>query len=510
MALIMKNSSALFTESKYNFYDFSAGFFHRIGTKDYFSFTGHYGQDKFRMDNRNINSHNSLDWGNTVASARWSHIFNTALALTNSLSFTRYEFDLAGSQSEYFFSMFSSVEDYTFKSQLSMVSEKHKCSVGGDLTYHAFVPNEFDVKAGSFIADFVEFNRLFAYEGGIYAEDDIKLTDRWSLGTGLRYSFFDQVGPYKEYLKDETALIMDSIVYPPGGSLAFYHNLEPRLSLKYQPDSKSSLKASYMHIAQYIHLATSSSVSLPMDIWLPSSRDIRPQIGDQVSLGYYRKLSGDDYESSVEIYYKNINRQLEFVNGIVNNSISMNLEESVAVGQGRSYGAEFFIRKKTGDTTGWAGYTISRTERQFDRINEGRVYPAKYDRRHDISVSVIHSINDNWNASAVFIYVTGNALTLPVGRYIIQGNIVNEYGEVNSFRMPPYHRLDLSVTRERITRKGNYSSWIFSVYNVYNRANPYYIYFETTGDLEKYQLEVQARMVSLFPVIPSVSWRFKF
>jgi hypothetical protein len=510
MAKVMRGSSALFTNSKYNFYDLGSGFSFRAGTKDYLTFTGHYGQDKFRMENTTIHSRNSLDWGNTVASLRWNHVFNTTLSLSNSLSFTRYDFDLSGSQSEYSFGMFSSVEDYTYRTQLSHYRETHKFSAGGDLTWHAFIPNEFDVHAGSFIADFVEFNKLFAWEGGIYAEDDIVLSSRWSLGTGLRYSFFNQVGPYTEYLKDKTSLITDSIVYPPGQSLAFYHNLEPRLSLKYQPGSKSSLKASFMHIAQYMHLATSSSVSLPMDIWLPSSKIVRPQIGDQVSLGYFRKLSGEDYETSVEIYYKNVRQQLEFVSGIINNSIGMTLEESIEVGQGRAYGAEFFIRKKTGQTTGWAGYTISRTEKQFDRINEGRIYPAKYDRRHDLSVSVIHTINEHWNASLVFIYVSGNALTIPVGRYIIQGNIVNEYGEVNSFRMPPYHRLDLSVTRERTTGKGNYSAWIFSVYNVYNRANPFYIYFETTGDLQKYQLEVKARMVSLFPVIPSLSWRFKF
>jgi hypothetical protein len=510
MALFMKKSSALFTESRYNFYDFGTGFTCRIGEKDYLSFTGHYGRDKFKMDNKTVNSRNALEWGNVVAIARWSHSFKPDLSLNNSLSYTKYDFNMTGSQSDYYFGLLSTVEDYTFKTQLSFFNERNKFAAGGDLTYHSFIPNEFDVKAGSFVADFVEFNRLYAFEGGIYGEDDIILTDKWSLGTGLRYSFFNQVGPYTEYLKDETSLIIDSVIYPRGRSLAFYHNLEPRLSVKYQPDRRSSIKASYMHIAQYMHLATSSSVSLPMDIWLPSSGNVRPQLGDQVSLGYFSKLSEEDYESSVEVYYKNVSHQLEFVNGIINNSISMTLEESIEVGKGRSYGAEFFIRKKTGKTTGWAGYTISRSERQFEHVNDGRIYPAKYDRRHDVSVSILRTINDKWNASAVFIYVTGNALTVPVGRYIIQGNIVNQYGAVNSFRMPPYHRLDLSVTRETTTRKGNYSTWIFSVYNVYNRANPYYIFFETTGDLQQYQLKVKAKIVSLFPVIPSVSWRFKF
>ena len=327
---------------------------------------------------------------------------------------------------------------------------------------------------------------------------------------GLRYSFFNQVGPYTEYLKDETSLITDTVSYPKGESLKFYHHLEPRFTFKYQINRQSSLKASYMRMAQYVHLATSASVSLPMDIWFPSSKTTPPQLGYQVSLGYFRKLFREQFEASAEIYYKRTRNQLEFINGFVTNSISMTLEENIAAGEGRSYGSEFFIRKRSGNTSGWISYSLSRTERQFDRINEGRIYPAKYDRKHDISLAAIHKINEYWNASAVFVYTSGNAFTLPVGRYLIQGNIVNEYGEVNSFRMPAYHRLDLSITRKRLTPKGNISSWNFSVYNVYSRANPFYIYFETTGNPEEYQLEIKPVLVSLFPIIPSVSWSFAF
>lgn len=506
----LKDFSNYFKNSRYQFYDFNAGFSHRIGDRDYLSFSGHYGQDKFRMEREEIKAENALDWGNRVGSLRWNHIFNHELSLSNSLSFTRYDFNLSGSQSEYFFNMFSSVTDYTYKVQLSQFSDNHSFAAGLDLVNHSFTPNEIDVKSGSLVADFVEFNKLYAWEGGIYAEDDIKLSDHWSAGAGLRYSFFNQVGPYTEYLKDESSLITDSILYPPGESLAFYHHLEPRISLKYQIDHHSSLKASFMRVTQYVHLATSASVSLPMDIWFPSSKNIPPQLGDQVSLGYYRKLLNDKLETSVELYYKRTQNQLEFINGIIHNSINMMLEDNIAIGRSTSYGSEFFIRKKAGKTSGWVSYTFSRTERQFDRINEGKIYPAKYDRRHDLSVAFIHRINDLWNASAVFIYVSGAALTIPVGRYMIQGNIVNEYGEVNSFRMPPYHRLDLSLTRKKVTGNGNVSSWNFSVYNVYSRANPFYIYFETVGNLEEYQLEVHPVLVSLFPVIPSVSWSFVF
>ena len=265
-----------------------------------------------------------------------------------------------------------------------------------------------------------------------------------------------------------------------------------------------------MHMAQYVHLATSATVSLPADIWLPSSRSIEPQYGEQISLGYFRKCFDGHFDASVEAYYKTSRNQIEFIRGIVNNSLNMTLEENLAVGDGRSYGAELFIRKNTGRATGWAGYTVSRTERQFERINEGKIYPAKFDRRHDLSVAGIYRVNELWNISAVFIFVSGNAFTLPVGRYMIQGNLVNEYGEVNNFMMPPYHRLDLSASRTRISPRGNVSSWNFSIYNVYNRANPFFIYFEVSGNLDDYRLDIQPKMVSLFPIIPSISLRFEF
>jgi len=507
---LLGGSNPLFKESRYYFYDFNAGFSYRLGDKDYISLTAYHGRDDYGMTRQKIQLDNTIEWGNSVVSARWSHAFNNRLSLQNILSTTFYKFDFAGAQSYYAFSMYSSVMDYSYKTYVSYVSDNHKITGGIDVTRHAFNPNQFEVESGTFVADFVEYNKLYGYQGGIFIEDDIRLSDKWSIGAGLRYSFFNQVGPYNEYIKNEAGMITDTLQYASGESLAFFHHPEPRLSLKYQINNSSSVKASFMHMAQYVHLATSSSVSLPTDIWLPSSLDLDPQIGNQVSLGYYKNLFGKNYESSVEVYYKTVDNHLEFIRGIIQNSLNMTLMDNIAVGKGRSYGTEFFFRKKTGETTGWISYSLSRSEKQFDRINEGKIYPAKYDRRHDLSVAAIHRINDKWNGSLVFIYVSGNALTMPVGRYIIQGNLINEYGDVNSFRMPAYHRLDVSLTREKITKRGNISSWNFSVYNVYNRANPFYLYFETTGNLDDYTLDVSLKLVSLFPVIPSVSWRFEF
>jgi hypothetical protein len=265
-----------------------------------------------------------------------------------------------------------------------------------------------------------------------------------------------------------------------------------------------------MRIAQYIHLATSASASLPTDIWIPSTSGIKPQIGNQISIGYFRNFPLKSLEFTSEVYFKKMDNTLEFLRGIINNSIDGDLEKNMVAGRGQSYGMELYLRKLTGKTTGWLSYTLSRTEQKFDEINEGFFYPAKYDRRHEISLALVRKFNEKWSGSAVFIFISGNAFTMPVGRYIIQGNIINEYGSVNSFRMPPYHRLDVAFNRKVITRKNWSSELIFSVYNVYSRPNPYFIYFEATGDLDKYSLEVKAVQVSLFPVIPSISWNFNF
>lgn len=507
---LLADANPFLKQSSYNFYDMNLGLAYRIGKKDFISFSAFYGEDSYGITRSERIAETNMDWGNFILSGRWNHVFSENLVLATTLSQTNYHFDLSGAQSEYIFSLLSAVKDYSLKSRLSYFNSNHQMTFGYEFARHQFIPNDIDVSAGGLIMNFLSYNRLFAYEGGIYAEDEFQLNDRLGISAGLRYSFFAQTGPYTEYLYDESSLLKDSLLYPSGEVLAFYHHPEPRISARYNLNSNASVKASYMHMAQYVHMATSSTVSLPTDIWLPSSREIKPQYGDQVSAGYFFDWLEGTMESSVELYYKSSRNQLEFIRGVISNSLNLTIDDNLAIGKGRSYGAEFFLRKRSGVLTGWAGYTISRAERQFDMINDGRVYPAKFDRRHDISLAGNYSTGGRWNLSMVFIYVSGNAFTLPIGRYVIEGNLINQYGKVNNYRMPDYHRLDLSATRTVTTRAGNLSSWDFSVYNLYNRANPFYIYFETNGDPDSYQLEVKPVIVSLFPIVPSVSWRFEF
>jgi hypothetical protein len=506
----VKSTSFFNKKNIYNFYDLNAGASFKISKSDMISFSAYHGRDKYKMGQSGIKQENYLDWGNSIGSILWNHKLQGKAEWNTNISWTRYKFDLQGSQSDYNFGLFSSVADLNLKSNLILRKEKSQISAGFELTEHSFTPNRINAQAGNFIVNFGQFSSMSALEGGLFFDSELPLTPRLTLAAGLRISFFDHHGPYTEYERNSLGQVTDTLISPRGKSLAFFANPEPRMVLKYQINPTSSVKTSYMRVAQYVHLATSATASLPTDIWLPSSTDLKPLIGDQASIGYFRNFSRHGIEFSTELYYKKMQNQLEFLRGIVYNSIDGNMSDNLAVGYGRAYGVEFYLGKKTGKTTGWVSYTLSRTEEKFDAINEGYIYPAKYDRRHDLSITITRQFNDKWSGSALFIYVSGNAFTMPIGRYIIQGNIVNQYGKVNSYRMPSYNRMDVSLTRKLVIRKKWSSDLILSVYNVYNRANPYYLYFEAVGNLEEYKLEVKAVAVTLFPVIPSISWNFKF
>jgi hypothetical protein len=277
---------------------------------------------------------------------------------------------------------------------------------------------------------------------------------------------------------------------------------------------------------QYIHLTSLSPTSLPTDVWIPSTDLTKPQIGVQYSVGYFRNFHQDDYETSVELYYKDMYNQTEYKEGAQpEQTVNDNIDNLLIYGRGYSYGAEFFLKKRTGNLNGWIGYTWSKTFRVFDEVNNGEPFPTRWDRRHDISFVANYALNKKWEFGFVFVYATGNAITLPVERYFIEGKIVDRYGDRNSFRMAPYHRADISATYHVTPRRERrhplpdgaperktlfYSSWNFSVYNLYNRRNPYFIYFGTDGQLQEGTLQVKAYQVSLFPILPSVTWNFSF
>ncbi|GCC51092.1 TonB-dependent receptor [Chryseotalea sanaruensis] len=494
----------------YYFYDLNINADYRINERNQLSFRAYLGKDDFYF-NKDNNFANTIRWGNGTASLRWSHIFTDNLTGELSLSTVLYDMDFGASINTYQFNIVSDIRDNGFQYLLDLQKRKHHLVFGTTYTHHKLRPNNVGATSDDVSLEFGNNEQLFAHEASLFLNDKITLTEKLEINAGIRYTYYSQFGPFTRYAVDDNLQLLDTVVYRKNERVVHYVNPEPRLSVRFNLNQVSSLKAAYDRGYQYMHMAPLSSASLPMDVWVTSSTKVKPQYGDQFSTGYFRNFNENMFESSLVLYYKVMHNQLEYKDGvIVGYSRGFNYDDAFVFGKGISYGAEVLIKKNTGKVTGTAAYTLSRTMREFEDLNQGNPFPAKYDRLHDISLMCNYKQSNKWTFSGVFVYGTGNALNLPVARYIIQGSIVNEYGERNSFRMPAYHRLDLAATY--IARKSERfeSAWIFSVYNLYNRRNPYYIYFETKGDLKEYKLETSIRQVSLFPVLPSVTYRFKF
>jgi hypothetical protein len=501
-----------FKGSGYFFYDLNTKLNYRLSDKDRLFLSGYFGRDKFTYNNEKSGFKVNIPWGNATTALRWNHLFNNKLFMNVSGIFSDYNFSFGAEQEGFEFKLYSGITDWNAKVDFSYFpSVRHEVKFGTNYIYHTFVPTNASAKSGEVEFDFGDEKKLFAHEAAVYVSDDFDVTDKFRVHAGLRYSYFMHIGKFDRYVKDVMGHTTDTIHYAPGEKVKAYGGLEPRIALRYTIDKVSSVKASFTQNYQYVHLASLSSVSLPTDIWVPSSDLVRPQDGKQYAVGYFRNFKEDTYETSVELYYKTMKNQVEYKEGALpEDNVNDNADNSFTFGNGESYGAEFFVKKRTGKFTGWLGYTLSWTTRTFPEINNGETFYAKYDRRHDGSVVLTYDLNKRWVFSTIFVYGTGNAITLPVSRYTFEEYIVNEYGPRNSFRMAPYHRMDVSATWYCKPRKRFESSWNFAVYNVYNRHNPYFIYFDTEGSALNGDLIVSARQVSLFPIIPSVTWNFKF
>jgi hypothetical protein len=516
MKPFVKESSP-FKGSGYYFYDLNTKINWRINDKNRVFASGYFGRDVFTYNNAESGFKVGIPWGNATTSVRWNHLFGPRLFLNTTAVFSDYKFEFIAEQDGFEFRLFSGIRDFNGKLDFYFQpNNKHNVRFGGNYTWHIFTPNNVSAKAGETVFDLGGLIKQYAHESGIYINDDWDISDRWRVSAGLRYSYFMQVGPFDRYVKDVTGRTVDTIHYNKFRKVADYGGLEPRISVRFMVDETSSIKAAYTRNLQYVHLATLSPISLPTDIWVPCSDVVKPQDGFQVALGYFKNFHDNDYETSVEIYYKSMKNQVEFIPGALpEDNVNNNTDNNFTFGSGESYGAEFFIKKRTGKFNGWIGYTLSWTTRTFPGIEDGRTFYARYDRRHDVSVVTIYELNAHWTFGAVFVYGTGNAITLPESRYIIEGQIVPEYGPRNSYRMAPYHRADVSATytckEKKMFKKLPYqNSWNFAVYNVYNRHNPYFIYFDNEGSVETGDIKVTAKQVSLFPIIPSVTWNFSF
>ncbi len=497
--------------SGYYFYDLNAKLNYEFSDKDKLFISGYFGRDVFTYQNSETGFGVSIPWGNTTLSARWNHLFSDKLFMNTSLIYTDYQFTSTFEEDQFQLSLNSGIRDYNAKLDFNYYPTiRHNIRFGGLYTYHIFTPSTVSGQSGSVVFDPGKLH-LYAQEPAAYVSDDFDLTDRIKLNGGLRYSAFQQLGPYDYYLHDANGAISDTVHYGNMKNVAFYQGLEPRFSIRYSINKKSSIKAAYTINDQYMHLASLSTVTLPTDVWMPTSQNVKPEIGTQYSLGYFRNFKKETYETSVELYYKEMKNMIDYKDGSTyGDSYQDNFDKNFTYGKGWSYGMELFIKKDIGKLTGWIGYTLSYTYRNFPANNGGENFPAKYDRRHDLSVVANYEFNQHWTFSSQFIYATGNAITVETGRYFIENRIIPEYGARNSYRMDPYHRLDVSATYIRKKHEKYQSSWTFSIYNVYNRYNPYFIYPATTGSTILGNLQITEKQVSLFPILPSVTWNFKF
>ncbi|MCW3088762.1 MAG: TonB-dependent receptor [Sediminibacterium sp.] len=496
--------------SGYYFYDLNAKMNYQFSENDRLYLSGYFGRDKFNFNNARRSFKTEIPWGNSTATLRWNHIFNKKLFANTTMVYNDYKFSLDGRQNNFRLNLSSGIKDLTAKTDIDFYpAPEHKLKFGAQYTYHTFLPNVLSGNQDSVIFAPNNSTRKFANEYGLYLQDDWELTPSLKLNAGLRYSRFQQVGKYTDYRRDANGNKIDSTVYGSGQTVRSYGGFEPRATMRYALNDNESIKAAVTRNLQYIHLVTNAGTTLPTDLWVPSTIRVKPQISWQYALGYFRNFKEGMYETSVEAYYKTMENQIEYREGYTPSL--KDPEEEFVFGKGWSYGTEFFINKLKGRFTGWIGYTLSWTWRRFNDLNDGLKYPSRYDRRNDLSVVGSYELNKKWKLSSIFIYGTGNATSLPERFYFVSGVLTQEYSRINAYRMRSYHRLDIAATYTPQPKKpGKYTSnWVFSIYNLYSRLNPYFIYYDQEGSAAAGTLQVTAKQVSLFPIIPSVTWNIK-
>lgn len=479
----------------YYFYDLNGKLSMNLGPKDQVFVSGYWGRDIFKFGDGDFDF--NLRWGNTAASVSWNHLFTPKLFLKTVATYSGYDYEFENEFSQFSFNLTSGIKDWSGKTELTWLpGERHTFKGGIQYINHTFEVGRFNASSEDGSVNFASGQNYFANEFGAYVNEEFKLATRLTLNGGLRLSGFESDGQ-------------------------FYYGLEPRASMNWSVSSKVSVKAAFTRMYQYVHLVSNSGASLPTDIWYPSNKVVKPQRSDQVAAGVSMML-GPNYLLTNEVYYKWLKQQVDFRDG-AQIFVNENLDEEFVFGRGWGYGDEIYLEKKRGDgkglydrLSGWIGYTLSWSYRQFPDINYGNKFFPRYDRRHDVSVVLIQELSKRWNVTATWIYGTGQAVSLPEAWFLqtdpVPGTdptIIPIYTERNGFRMPANHRADLGVVYNLFPKWGE-SDLTLSIYNVYSRRNPFFIYFDIEDNDLGIPEKVAAKQVSLFPIIPSITWNFKF
>lgn len=493
------------------FYDLSTKLNYKINDRNRIFVSGYFGRDIFNFQDL-FNS----DWGNAIASIRWNHLFSDKLFANFTGIYSNYNYGIGSPSGGNAFEWKSMIQNYSFKGDFAYyISPKNTLSFGGIATYYDITPGRIAPKSDNSIFNTLSLDHQKAWEYGVYIDNEQKIGNRLSVQYGLRFSAFTLLGKgtYYDYIGEEGIRKepVNPVEYDNGENIVTYTNFEPRLSLNYQLNESSAIKASYNRTAQYLHLISNTTAAAPTDVWSPSTRNIKPQLADQVALGYFRNFKDNMFESSLEGYYKTMDNQIDYVNG-ADLLLNEYLEGELVFGKARSYGLELYVKKNTGKLTGWISYTLSKTEQQINGINNNAWYNAKYDRTHNLSLVAIYDLNKKWSFSGTFSYATGISTTFPDARYEYQGLTIphNSNNSRNDVRVPAYHRLDISATFTP-NRKPNRrwkGSWVFSIYNAYARKNPFSIYFRQNEN--NAQQTEAIRLAILGTILPSVTYNFEF
>jgi hypothetical protein len=487
------------------FYDVNAKANYALNDRNRLYFSAYLGRDALGLANTF-----GQYYGNRTATLRLNHLFSDRVFSNTSLIYSKYDYEIDITSNAQNFSIISKIQDLNLKQDFEFTpSTTQTLRFGAQAIYHTITPGYVVADAGSSVNSTADRTN-YSLETAAYVSHEWQATPRLNFTTGLRLSGFSLLGPGTYSTYDAAGTVLNATPYSQKGQfLKTYVRLEPRFSASFQLNEASQLKAGYARNVQNLHLLSNSSTSLPTDLYVPTTFNVKPETSDQVSAGYYRSLGQDKtYSLTVEGYYKSLGNQIDYRDGTQLRG-NFDVEASLLYGIGRAYGVEFLVRKDVGRLTGWVGYTLSKSQRQFTEINGGSWFNARQDRPHDLSVVAIYQLNNKWSFSGTFLASTGNAATFPVGKYEVAGQVVSLYGQRNADRLPNYQRLDLGATYEKPGQEGKrfHSSWSFSIYNVLGRQNPYSIRFQPDpNDASK----TQAVQTALFRMVPSATYNFSF
>ena len=490
-----------------NFFDINAKVNVELNENNHLYFSTYVGRDHFFYID--IDDSSSMDWGNVIGNLRWNHTFNSKLFSNTMLVYSKYDYSYILKDDTREFKWFAEMQEFDLKSDFDFyINSSNHLKFGFAVENHFYEPGKLTPRNAESITKGFELDGRKTIEGSIYINNTQKIGANLKVNYGFRYSSFFLLGNAAVNQYDEDFNITATKEYKKGELVKFYHGLEPRISTNYTLDNGHAIKAAYTRTQQYQHLISNSTVGLPTDVWLPSDTYIKPQTANQYSLGYYGSTKDSTFDFFTEVYYKSMNNVIDYIDN-ADLFLNPNIETQVLSGTGEAYGIEFLLEKKTGKFNGFLSYTWSNTERTIEGINNSRSYPTTFNKQHNISTTFSYEFSDRFNISSIFKFTSGGYITLPEGTFNFYGAAFNYYSERNGYRLPAYHRMDISAnlkSKNNINRKWQ-GEWSFGVYNLYNRKNIFSLFVKQSNDDLSFN---KAYKMYLYGAAPYISYNFKF